>query len=69
MVVLVEKVGDNFVLPLQAVQELGLVDGCAIEISKAETGSANRYASVDEVMKTHREMEPFHADAYRELAK
>ncbi len=69
MVVQIEKVGDMFVLPQQVARELGLVDGSAIEISRADAVPASRYASVDEVMKIHREMEPFHADAYRELAK
>ena len=73
MVVHVHKVGETefkFVLSPQAVRELNLADGSAIEILQA--GSARtgvRYASVDEAMEVHREMEPFHANAYRELAK
>jgi antitoxin component of MazEF toxin-antitoxin module len=71
MVVQVQKIGDEFVLPPQVAQELGLVDGSRVEITRAETATrpANRYASVEEAMKAHREMEPFHAAAYRELAK
>jgi len=71
MVVQVQKIGDEFVLPPQVAQELGLVDGSVIEVTRAENTAKpkNRYASVEEVMKAHREMEPFHAAAYRELAK
>jgi len=67
----VQKVGDEFVIPSQAVQELGLVDGSVIEISRAEAAPSPtiRYASVEEVMDVHRKMEPRHAAAYRELAK
>jgi len=71
MVVHVQKVGNEFVLPPQAVQELGLVDGSAIEVSRAEDAPVPtvRYASVDEVMEIHRKMESRHAIAYTELAK
>ena len=71
MVIHVHKIGDEFVLPIEAAQKLGLVDGSAIEISLAEVAAPGeaRYASVEEVMKAHREMEPFHANAYQALAK
>jgi hypothetical protein len=73
MLVNVHKVGETefkFVLSPQAVRELNLVDGSAIEIMPAAPPrSGVRYASVDEAMEAHREMEPFHANAYRELAK
>ena len=74
MVVNVHKTGETeftFVLSPQAARELNLADGSAIEIAPVEpqTASSRRYASVEEVMKVHREMEPFHTNAYRELAK
>lgn len=74
MVVNVHKTGEaefTFVLSPQAARELNLADGSAIEIAPVESHPAPsiRYASVEEVMKVHREMEPLHANAYRELAK
>ncbi len=73
MVVQVQKVGNtfSFELPLDAVNELELVDGASIEIRRpdADSAPAFRYASVDETMRIHRKMEPRHAEAYRELAK
>jgi antitoxin component of MazEF toxin-antitoxin module len=73
MVVTLKKSGDTFTfqLPPQAVEELELKDGSSVSIEPA-TSSVKptiRYASVEEVMQAHREMEPRHAEAYRELAK
>jgi antitoxin component of MazEF toxin-antitoxin module len=69
MVVQVQKSGNtfSFTLPQQAVEELALVDGSSIEVQPAT--ARIRYASVAEAMRVHREMEPRHAEAYRELAK
>jgi len=73
MVVHVRKINDEFtfVLPPQAARELDLSDGSAVEIRRVdvEPASTFRYASVDEVLKAHREMESEYAPAYRELAK
>jgi antitoxin component of MazEF toxin-antitoxin module len=73
MVVTLKQSGDSFTFKLspQAVKELALKDGSAITIEPTlePQPPTIRYASVEEVMKAHREMEPRHADAYRELAK
>ncbi len=71
MVVYVQKVGDQFVLPAHAVDELELSDGVAVEIHRVGTGNkpASRFASAEEVLKVHREMEPEYAPAYKKLAK
>jgi antitoxin component of MazEF toxin-antitoxin module len=69
MVVQVHKSGDtfSFTLPPQAVEKLALVDGSSIDVQPAT--ERIRYASVAEAMKVHRDMEPRHSEAYRELAK
>jgi antitoxin component of MazEF toxin-antitoxin module len=73
MVVQVQKLGNRFtfVLPPEVARELDLEDGSAVEIRRADNvpAPAFRYASVDEVMEAHREMEPQYAETYRELAK
>ena len=74
MVVRVHRTGNefSFVLPPQAVEDLRLVDGSAIEIQPAaeDTAPASvRYASVEEALEAHRKLEPKYAPAYRELAK
>jgi antitoxin component of MazEF toxin-antitoxin module len=69
MVVQVQKSGNtySFTLTPQAAEELALADGSSIEVKPAT--ERIRYASVAEAMQLHREMEPRHAEAYRELAK
>jgi hypothetical protein len=76
MVARLEKTKHGYAIPLTAemVESLHLVEGAAVEVlplaeSADEPHAQIRYASVDEVMKVHREMEPHHAEAYRELAK
>jgi antitoxin component of MazEF toxin-antitoxin module len=73
MVVTLTKSGDTFTftLPPQAAEELALKDGSSVTIEPTQDTptSTIRYASLEEVMKAHREMEPNHAEAYRELAK
>jgi antitoxin component of MazEF toxin-antitoxin module len=73
MVVTLKKSGDTFTftLPPQAAEDLSLVDGSTIDVqpTKVPQSPTIRYASVSEVMEAHREMEPRHAEAYRELAK
>jgi hypothetical protein len=76
MVARLEKTEHGYSIPLTAemVESLHLVEGAAVQVlplaeSVEEPHAQIRYASVDEVMKIHREMEPHHAEAYRELAK
>ena len=73
MVARVKKLEEGYAVLLsdEIVEELHLTEGSPVQILPApeQQGPAIRYASVAEVMKVHREMEPFHANAYRELAK
>jgi hypothetical protein len=76
MVARLEKTEHGYAIPLTAemVESLHLFEGAAVQVlplaeSVEESRVQVRYASADEVMKIHREMEPHHAEAYRELAK
>ena len=76
MVARLQKTQDGFTIPLttEMVKALQLTEGSAVEVSAVTTPAEEprsqiRYASVEEAMKIHREMEPRHAAAYRELAK
>jgi hypothetical protein len=77
MVAHLEKTEKGYTIPLTAemVAALHLVEGAAVDVRPVETAATEeatpqiRYASVEEVLKMHREMEPAHAEAYRELAK
>jgi hypothetical protein len=74
MVARLEKTPGGYTISLtvEMVEELQLADGAAVQVlpvAAAESRPQMRYASTEEVMKVHREMEPYHADAYRELAK
>ena len=76
MVARLEKTQQGFAIPLTAemVEALRLTEGSPVEVSPVaepaeEPRPQIRYLSVEETMKIHREMEPLHAAAYRELAK
>ena len=76
MVARLEKTENGYAISRTAemVESLRLVEGAAVQVlplaeSVDEPHTQIRYASVDEVMKVHREMELHHAEAYRELAK
>ena len=76
MVARLEKTQNGYAIPLTAemVETMQLREGARVEVlplseSVEEPPTQIRYATVEEVMKAHREMEPQHADAYRELAK
>jgi hypothetical protein len=73
MVVQVQKTGNvfSFELSPDAIRDLKLKDGSALDVRlpEADAAPAIRYASVDEMMHVHRQLEPRHARAYEELAK
>jgi antitoxin component of MazEF toxin-antitoxin module len=72
MVARVQKISEGYAIVLteDALRELNLSEGSAVEIRPVEEAApAFEYASVEEVLKAHREMEPEYAPAYRELAK
>lgn len=76
MVARLEKTQDGYAIPLTAemVEALHLAEGAEVEVRPVQEAAGEqspriRYASVEETMKVHREMEPRHAAAYRELAK
>ena len=73
MVVHVQRIGDKFaaIIPPEMVDELGLVDGSALEIGPIEKSAtpAIRYATVEEALQAFEDTLPQHEAAYRELAK
>ena len=73
MVVHVQRIGDQFaaIIPPEMVDELGLVDGSALEISPIDksVAPAARYATVEEALRAFEDTLPQHEAAYRELAK
>jgi antitoxin component of MazEF toxin-antitoxin module len=70
MVVQVQKIGDEFVLPPQVAQELGLVDGSRVEVRKAATEPAQiEYLTDDEARSLFEKIEPLHRNTFQELAK
>jgi hypothetical protein len=68
-IVRIEKVGDWFVLPQEAVEELRLQEGTVIEVTRADTDPSHRYASVEETMRVFESTLKTHDAVYRELAK
>jgi antitoxin component of MazEF toxin-antitoxin module len=73
MVVHVQKIGEDFaaIIPPQVVDELGLVDGSALEISPVRDAAqpAVRYVTAEEALRAFEDTLPQHEAAYRELAK
>jgi hypothetical protein len=76
MVARLEKTQGGYTISLTAemVEELHIGDGAAVQVLPMpevveESRPQIRYASAEEVMAAHREMEPYHAVAYSELAK
>jgi hypothetical protein len=76
MVLHVEKTEKGWGISLtdEMAETMRLVDGGPVQVLPVEESAVEprvqiRYASVEEVMKAHRETEPRHAAAYRELAK
>jgi antitoxin component of MazEF toxin-antitoxin module len=75
MVARLEKTEQGYAILLteEMVEELHLSVGEAVDVRPAEdvvtTAPKIRYASADEVMKIHRQLEPENAKAYAELAK
>lgn len=58
------------VLSAEAVAELGLRDGAAVEVRPVEKETVEvQYATVEETMKAFYDTEPDHRETYRELAK
>ncbi len=70
MVVQVQKIGDEFVLPPQVAQELGLVDGSRVEVRKAAAEPAQiQYLTDEEARDLFEKIEPLHRNTFQELAK
>lgn len=77
MVARLEKTEQGYAVLLtnEMVESMDLHEGSSVQvIPLAEPAGDQRsaeihYLTVEEGMKIHREMEPFHAEAYRELAK
>jgi hypothetical protein len=71
MVMRVQLVAGEYrvVLPREAVEELKLKDGDAVEIKPLPQGAESRYVGVDEAMESYFETEPSHRESYRALAK
>lgn len=68
------ELGYAILLTEEMVEELRLAEGSAVQVLPApetaeEPRPQIRYASAAEALRIHRETEPAHAAAYRELAK
>jgi len=76
MVARVQKTSEGYaiVLTADALKELNLVEGSAVEIRPIETVEDElrpkiRYASTEEVLEAFERTLPFHESTYRELAR
>ena len=74
MVVHLQKLGGQYtaIIPPQMVEEFGLTEGSALEVSPATDGPlarSIRYMSVEEALQAFENSLPRHEAAYRELAK
>lgn len=73
MVMRVERVDGEFrvVLTAEAMAELRLTEGSAVEVRPVEPNGAGRrqYATVEEALRAFHETLPQHEKAYLELAK
>ena len=76
MVARVQKISEGYAIVLteDALRELNLIEGSAVEIRPVATGQEKsrpeiRYASAEEAMAAFERTLPQHEDTYRELAK
>jgi hypothetical protein len=68
------ELGYAILLSNEMVEEMRLSEGSAVQVvpvpeAAEESRPQIRYASAEEALRVHRESEPEHAEAYRELAK
>lgn len=76
MVARVQRTSEGYAIVLteDALRELNLVEGSAVEIRPVETGEETarpeiRYASMEEALAAFERTLPLHENTYRELAK